>query len=135
MHETTRDQRTLASCDAAAARPRRVLDWQKKLARASADDAAYAKALATELRSLDCKSDVDAIYILRGTLGGFITGIPRTERLAQTGRLAPALVDFIMSKDCPVSASLTANDNTKLLKIKQEAEQESAPPPTSNKEK
>jgi hypothetical protein len=44
-------------------------------------------------------------------------------------------VDFIMSKDCPVSASLTDDDKAKLLKIKQDAEQKSAPPPTSKKEK
>ena len=104
------------------------MNWQKKLARASVDDAAYAKALATELRSLFCESDVNAMYILRGALGGFIASPPGFERLAQTDREAPALVDFIMSKDCPVSASLTANDNTKLLKIKQDAEKK---PPAS----
>jgi hypothetical protein len=125
--------KALASCDPAAAPPRRVLDWQKNLTQASVDDAAYAKALATELRSLVCESDVNAIYILRGTLGGFLTFIPGV--LAHTGRLAPALVDFIMSKDCPVSASLTADDNTKLLKIKQDAEQISGPPTASKKRK
>jgi hypothetical protein len=40
-----------------------------------------------------------------------------------------------MGKDCPVFASLTDDDRAKLLKIKQDAEQRSAPPPTSNKEK
>ena len=38
-----------------------------------------------------------------------------------TGPEAPGLVDFIMSKDCPVSASLTDADKAKLLRIKQEA--------------
>ena len=42
--------------------------------------------------------------------------------LTETGREAPALVDFIISKDCPVSASLTVDDKAKLLKIKQNAE-------------
>ena len=53
----------------------------------------------------------------------------------RAGREAPALVDFIMSKDCPVSPSLTGDDKAKLLKIKQFAEKESAPPPTSHEEK
>ena len=33
-----------------------------------------------------------------------------------------------MSKDCPVSASLTDDDKAKLLKIKKDAEQKFAPP-------
>ena len=109
------------------------MDWQKKLARASVGDAAYAKTLATELRSLVCESDANALYILH-ILRGIARG-PGRERLAQTGREAPALVDFVMSKDCPVSASLTDDDKAKLLRIKKVAEQISAPPPTSNKEK
>ena len=92
----------LASCDPAVKPPPEVLDWQKKLKAAGVDDAAYAKALATELQSLVCTSDANAIYILRGVI----------ENLAasRAGREAPALVDFIMSKDCPVSASLTGDD-------------------------
>jgi hypothetical protein len=101
----------------------------KKLAQASVDDAAYKKALATELRGLVCASDVNAIYILRGTR------IFATEPLVNTGREAPALVDFIMSKDCPLSASLTDADRAKLLEIKQFEEEQSAPPPTSKKDK
>jgi hypothetical protein len=34
------------------------------------------------------------------------------------GPEAPALIDFIMSNDCPVSASLTGTDKAKLLSIK-----------------
>jgi hypothetical protein len=44
-------------------------------------------------------------------------------------------VDFIMSKDCPVSASLTGDDKWHLLKIKQDAEQKFRPPPASKKDK
>ncbi|MGQ0445594.1 MAG: hypothetical protein ACT4O2_10840 [Beijerinckiaceae bacterium] len=43
-------------------------------------------------------------------------------RLAATGRDGPALVDFIMSKDCPISAALSDDDKAKLLYIKQDAE-------------
>jgi uncharacterized protein YjbI with pentapeptide repeats len=127
--DCTNTDKTLASCDPATAPPPDDLHWRKELAAAIVDDTAYAKALATELRSLVCASNADAIYIWRGISG-------RTEgRLYETGREVPALVDFIMSKDCPVSASLTDNDKAKLLKIKQEAEQEFPPPPTSKQEK
>jgi hypothetical protein len=88
--------KTLASCDTAGKPPPEVLDWQKKLARASVDDAAYAKALATELRSLVCASDADAIHILRGIFAsgglaeiGRLPGIFASGGLAETGREAP----------------------------------------------
>ena len=42
-------------------------------------------------------------------------------RFEATSSEAPALVDFIMGKDCPVSASLTDADKESLLRIKQEA--------------
>jgi len=42
-------------------------------------------------------------------------------RIAAVGLEAPALIDFIMSKDCPISASLTDADKAKLLRIKQDA--------------
>jgi hypothetical protein len=58
--------KTLASCDPAAAPPPAVMDWQKKLAAASVDYGAYAKTLATELRGVICAGDANAIHILRG---------------------------------------------------------------------
>jgi uncharacterized protein YjbI with pentapeptide repeats len=125
--------KTLASCDPAAKTPRDVLIWQKKLKAASVDEAAYAKALATELRSLVCVSDVNAIYILRGLTFAETCGDPMIPRLTSTDREAPALVDFIMSKDCPVSAALTNDDRAKLLMIKQDAELKSLPPPPAAK--
>jgi hypothetical protein len=119
--------KTLASCDPDATPPPEVLDWQKKLEAVSVDDAAYAKALATELQSLVCANDDNAIYILRGITGG--------KRHRDTKGEAPALVDFIMSKNCPVSASLTDGDKAKLLKIKQDAEKKFPPPSEPKKEK
>ena len=86
-----------------------------------------AKALAKELRGLVCESDANALYILRGISG-------KSNRLADTGREASALVEFIMSKDCPVSAALTDDDKAKLLKIKQDAEKKFPPAPASKKE-
>jgi uncharacterized protein YjbI with pentapeptide repeats len=117
---------TLAFCDPAAKPPPEGSDWQKKLEATSVDDAAFAKALAKEFRSLVCANDPNAIHILRGTP----TNIPG--RLAEAGHEAPALVDFIMSKDCPVSAALTDDDKAKLLKIKQDAEKK-FPPPSASK--
>ncbi len=117
--------KTLASCDPAAAPPPEVLDWQKKLSAASVAEEAFATALADEVRALVCANDSNAIHILRGVISN--------RRLAATGREAPALVEFIMSKDCPVSASLTDDDKAKLLKIKQDAEEKFAPPPGASK--
>jgi hypothetical protein len=39
-------------------------------------------------------------------------------RLQVVGPEAPALIDFIMAKDCSVSASLTEADKARLLQVK-----------------
>jgi hypothetical protein len=104
--------------------PREALDWQKKLEATDADDAGFEKALAKEVRARICANDANAIYILPGTGG----------RLAETGREAPELVDFIMSKDCPVSASLTDARKAKPRAIKQDAEKEFLPPPAAKQD-
>jgi hypothetical protein len=39
-------------------------------------------------------------------------------RLQKVGAEAPALIDFISSKDCPVSIVLTDADKQRLLKIR-----------------
>lgn len=106
---------TLASCDPSVPPPAEAAAWRKALGDAVVDDATYAKALTAALKTLVCSGDDDAIYVLRG-LESALNG-----RLANTGREAPALVDFIMSKDCPVSASLSNDDKAKLQRIKQDA--------------
>jgi uncharacterized protein YjbI with pentapeptide repeats len=123
--------KALGSCNPAAKPPPAVLDWQNQFARANVDDAAYSKALATELQNLVCANDANAIHILRGLSNEYF-GPPR---LAAAGREASALVDFIMSKDCPVSAALTDDDNASLLQLKQDAEKKFPPPPVLKKEK
>lgn len=121
--------KTLASCDSAAASAPKVL--QKKLAAANGEEAAYANALATEVRKLVCSSDdVNSIYILRGVMRGLF----EPGQFANMGREAHELIEDIMKK-CPVSTSLTGDDKGKLLKIEHEAEKESPPPPTSKQEK
>jgi uncharacterized protein YjbI with pentapeptide repeats len=77
----------LASCDPAAALPTEVLDWQKTLSAANVDDAAYATALAKELRSLVCESGIETNHSLRGAISN--------GQFAETGREAHGLVDFI----------------------------------------
>ena len=120
--------KTLASCDPAAAPPPEVLVWQKELEAASVDDAAYCKSPRHGVAGPRLRKR-------RQRDSNFAWHNPYRDRLAETGREAPALVDFIMSKDCPVSASLTDEDKAKLLKIKQDAEKKFPPPPASKKEK
>jgi uncharacterized protein YjbI with pentapeptide repeats len=72
--------KTLASCDPAAEPASEVLEWQKKLLEANVDNAAFAKALATGLRSLVCSSQANAIYILRG-ISGMVEGTADVENL------------------------------------------------------
>jgi hypothetical protein len=110
---------TLASCDPPFSwipplvPPHEATDWRKSLEDAhDRDYAAYATTLAAELRSIVCSLGDNATYVLRGLM---------RERLGVTGPEAPALVDFILSKDCPVSASLTDADKANLLRIKQDA--------------
>ncbi len=102
----------LASCDSSIAPPPQATAWRKALEDARVDDAAYTKALAGKLKTLICANGDDAAHVPRGLFqfGG---------RLAETGPEAPALLDFIMSKDCPVSVSLTDVDKADLLRIKQ----------------
>jgi len=58
-------------------------------------------------------------------------GLIYYELLSATGLEAPLLVNFIMSKDCPVSAALTEDDKAKLLEIKEEVEKRIYGPTTS----
>ena len=109
---------TLASCDPSIPPPPEAAAWRKALEDARVDDAAYAKALAAELKTLVCSAGDDATYILRGLLRG---ARYHESRLEAAGVEAPALVDFIMSKDCPVSAALTDADKAELLRIRQDA--------------
>ena len=78
--------KTLASCDPAAEPPPEVLAWQKELAKVSGDDAAYRKALDTELRGLVCANDASAIHILRGII--------RTELACRNGPRSPRARGF-----------------------------------------
>ena len=106
--------RTLASCDASVPPPPQAAAWKKSLEDARVDDAAYAKALAAELKTEVCSADKDAADVLRGLM--------KNGRLAAAGPEAPPLVDFILSKDCPVSKLVTDADRAKLLQIKREVE-------------
>jgi hypothetical protein len=121
----------LASCDPPSSwippltLPPEAAAWRNALEVARVEDPAYQQALATVLKELVCSGDDDAIYALRGQLPG-TSGSQRVSdrphpRLAAAGPEAPALVDFIMSPACPVSGSLTDDDNARLVHVKKEA--------------
>jgi hypothetical protein len=103
---------TLIPCDAKSASGEPAA-WRKSLEDAEVGDSIYIKALAAALRALVCSGKDNTIYVLRG--------IVKNERMAATRDAAPALVDFIMSNDCPVSASLTGDDKAMLLRVKEDA--------------
>ena len=83
------------------------------------DDTAYEKALASALKTLLCSGDTAPI--LPKLTQASPMDLP-PGRFAAAGPEASALVDFIMSKDCPVSASLTDGEKANLLHIKQDAQ-------------
>ncbi len=119
---------TLASCDGAHALPPMAADWQKALENAEADDESYAKAAALELKSLVCATDSkSAPYVLAGLLKPLLPARNLVDlylvnnRFAAAGAEVPALLDFIMSKDCPVSVKLTDTGRATLLEIKRQA--------------
>ena len=124
----------LASCDHSLLPPE-AASWRTSLEKARVDDGAYAKAKAAALRAALCTgrdggltyftrgnlsypSVENALYVLRGLMS---VGTYGYARLGETGAEASELIDFILSKDCPVSALLTDDDKGKLLSIKQEA--------------
>ena len=118
---------TIASCNPNAPLPADANAWKQTLEHASVvDDVDYSKALTIAFKSLVCSGGEDAIYVLRGLFRGVRGRTPNKivlvgSRLKAAGPEAPRLVDDIMGKDCPVSASLTADDKAKLLSVKQEA--------------
>ena len=121
---------TLAACDPSLPPPAQAATWRAALEDARIEGSAYGTALAAALKTLLCaRSDV-ALYILRRVDSKLVyiaqddvdAESPHSfpiSRLAATGPEAPALLDFIMSKDCPVSVSLTDVDKADLLRIKQ----------------
>jgi uncharacterized protein YjbI with pentapeptide repeats len=111
--------KALAPCDPAAPLPPPgVIGF-----RAAASDEDYRKALAATLKSIVCAGSDESIFVLRGISRRGVSrpGILRPSRLAVTGAEAPALIDFIMSPDCPVSAKLTDDDRAMLMRTKQDA--------------
>jgi uncharacterized protein YjbI with pentapeptide repeats len=105
--------------DVALSVPAQGREWQKSLEGTREKDAAVANTLAAELKTLVCSGGYNAVNVLRGVLR---TPPDSISRLEAAGPEAPALVDFIMSKDCPLSASLTDDDRARLLHIKWETE-------------
>jgi uncharacterized protein YjbI with pentapeptide repeats len=74
---------------------------------------AYRKELTNQLKNLVCSGDKNAPFVVRG-LGA-------NGRLKDTGPFAPALIEKILSPECPVSAALTEQDKANLRKLAKEA--------------
>ncbi len=102
------------------------------LEKGRADEAAYQKALADQLKSLVCSGDESAPYIVRGLTREeiLVTGLPRKKivvpfivgpRISEAGPFALGLVESILAADCPVSATLTEQDKANLKKLAKEA--------------
>jgi hypothetical protein len=106
---------TLASCDPGPSvlLPPEAARWRKSLEDARVAEPDYTKALGLVLKPLICAGGDDTAHVLHG--------IVWNGRLVGTGPEAPALIDFILSKDCPVSDSLSHADKALLLRIKQDA--------------
>jgi uncharacterized protein YjbI with pentapeptide repeats len=104
---------TLASCDPSSPPPPEAIAWRKSLEDARVDKVANEQALSAVLQTLVCSGDPDATYVLRGLLA--------TERLKRAGSGTQALTQIIMSKDCPVSASLADTDKANLLQVERDA--------------
>jgi hypothetical protein len=103
---------TLASCDPSMPQPVEATPWRKALKAERVDDLSYAQALAEELKRVLCSYDA-TLFTLHGLLNN--------GRIDAAGSEAPRLLDFVMSKDCPISASLTDADKAILRQIKQDA--------------
>jgi len=129
---------TLTPCDSSRPPSPEAGVWQRSLEESRVDDVTYFKALASVLRAIVCEGlgvtggmftggreqrllDYAFIDNEAFALRGLMSSSLFKARLVDAGPEAPALIDFIMSKDCPVSASLTDADKAKLLSIKQEA--------------
>ena len=129
---------TLTPCDPPRPPTPEAALWQGSLEESRVDDVAYFKALASVLRAIVCERlgvtggmfaggreerllDYAFIENAPFALRGLMSSTPFEARLADAGPEAPALIDFVMSKDCPVSASLTEADKARLLQIKRDA--------------
>jgi uncharacterized protein YjbI with pentapeptide repeats len=127
---------TLTFCDPAGPPSPEADTWRSSLEESRVGDDAYFRALASELRTAVCVGFVrggmftggrgmrlldyafidDAVFVLRGLMASNLG----SSRLADAGPETPALIDFIVSKDCPVSDSLSDAVKARLLQIKQD---------------
>jgi uncharacterized protein YjbI with pentapeptide repeats len=124
----------LESCDPSAESPPQAMDWRKMIENARVDKSDFAKASTDEIESLVCTDQDAGAFLFTGSFSKrsiydasienlvfILRGIISADRFQFTssGPEVPRFVDFIMNKDCPVSASLTDVDKARLFHIKQ----------------
>jgi uncharacterized protein YjbI with pentapeptide repeats len=98
-----------------------VIPWEIAVSTASVGQIAYGKALAAEYKDIICSGDGNSLAILRSLVGMGMPqaagGMPTMQGFLETGREAKGLAEYVMSKECPVSAQLTDVDKGVLIKV------------------
>jgi hypothetical protein len=103
------------------------------LEKGRADESAYQKALAGELKTVACSGDEAAHYVVGGLIGNTYSirsavstfnpiATMEASRIADAGPFAPELIESILAPDCPVSSALTEQDRANLKKLAKKAE-------------
>ena len=110
--------KSLQPCDANASPSPDTLKFQAIMeASRAADVNVYRVALAAVFRELVCSpDDPNAIYVLRA-LAGQPFDEPSTSQLRRLGSEVVKTINHFVSKDCPVSQLLTAEDKARLQTI------------------
>jgi uncharacterized protein YjbI with pentapeptide repeats len=101
--------------------PPEVIPWQAKASSATVDQATYEKALAVVYTNIICSGDGNSLAIFRSLANMGMPqaagGTPTAQGFLETGSEAKALAEYVMSKDCPVSAQFTDADKAVLLAV------------------
>jgi uncharacterized protein YjbI with pentapeptide repeats len=134
---------TLASCDPSTNVPAEAKDWENKLEKARVNSATFAMAWTQGIKAVLCTGEDNGMFYFAGGRSSrslddgsiqnslfalremtsplhnrILPAVPEVRAIADFVR---DLVDFIMSEDCLVSASLIDAEKARLLRIKHQA--------------
>jgi hypothetical protein len=134
---------TLQSCDPSASTPVEAKNWRDTLGNASVNSLVFAERWTQGLKAVLCAREdgglsyaaggrswrslgddttQNSLFALREMTSVFNNQIlPAVTEIREIDKSVPDLVDFMMSKDCPVSALLTDADKARLLRIQRQA--------------